>query len=102
MISSFPGFSLREGYTSSWRISSKSIRGSRRCPRGGLRTTLLPETGAVDYAKVVGAIAEFFEREKVPFALAGAFALHAYGLSRATSDIDFVTESGVRQQLVEF
>jgi len=56
----------------------------------------------VDYAKVVDAIAEFFEREKVPFALAGAFALHAYGLSRATSDIDFVTESGVRQQLVEF
>jgi hypothetical protein len=40
-------------------------------------------------------MADFFEREKVPFALAGAFALHAYGFSRATSDVEFVTDSGM-------
>lgn len=54
----------------------------------------------MDFTKVVDSMAGFFEREKVPFALAGAFALHAYGLSRATSDVDFVTESGVRDRLL--
>jgi hypothetical protein len=54
----------------------------------------------LDFTKVVDSMAGFFEREKVPFALAGAFALHAYGLSRATSDVDFVTESGVRDRLL--
>jgi len=56
----------------------------------------------LDFAKVVDAIAGFLEREKAPFALAGAFALHAYGLSRATSDVDFVTDSGARDRLVAF
>ena len=56
----------------------------------------------MDFAKVVDAIAGFLEREDAPLALAGAFALHAYGLSRATSDMDFVTESGVRERLVAF
>ena len=44
----------------------------------------------------------FFEREKIPFALAGAFALHAYGLSRATTDLDFVVDSDARDRLVAF
>jgi len=56
----------------------------------------------LDFTKVVDAIAGFLEKEKASFALAGAFALHAYGLSRATSDVDFVTESGVRERLVGF
>ena len=51
----------------------------------------------MDFAKVVDAIAGFLEREKARFALAGAFALHAYGMSRAMSDVDFVTESGVQE-----
>jgi len=51
---------------------------------------------------VVDVIAGFLEREGAPLALAEAFALHAYGLSRATSDLDFVTDSGVREQLVAF
>ncbi|MBZ5640152.1 MAG: hypothetical protein LAO51_15505 [Acidobacteriia bacterium] len=56
----------------------------------------------MDFAKVVDAIAGFLEREGAPCALAGAFALHAYGLSRATFDLDFVTESAVRERLVAF
>jgi hypothetical protein len=56
----------------------------------------------VNFSKVIEEIAGFLRRENVRFALAGAFALHAYGLSRATSDVDFVTEAGVRQRLVTF
>lgn len=56
----------------------------------------------MDFAKVVDAVAGFLEREGAPVALAGAFALHAYGLARATNDLDFVTESRVRQRLVSF
>ncbi len=56
----------------------------------------------MDFAKVADAITGFLEREGSPFALAGAFALHAYGLSRATCDIDFVTDSAVRDRLVAF
>jgi hypothetical protein len=51
---------------------------------------------------VVEAVAGFLEREGAPFALAGAFALHAYGLSRATTDLDFVTDSGARDGLIAF
>ena len=56
----------------------------------------------MNFSKVIDEIAGFLRREKVRFALAGAFALHAYGLSRATSDVDFVTEAGVRRRLVTF
>ena len=54
----------------------------------------------MDFSKVIGEIASFLGRENARFAVAGAFALHAYGLSRATSDLDFVTEAGVRERLV--
>jgi len=56
----------------------------------------------MDFADVVDTIAGFLEREKAPFALADAFALHAYGLSRATADLDFVTDGSVRSRLVAF
>jgi hypothetical protein len=56
----------------------------------------------LDFAKVIDTVAGFLEREGTPFALAGAFALHAYGLSRATADVDLVTDSGVSERLVAF
>lgn len=56
----------------------------------------------MNFSKVIGEVAGFLDRENVRFALAGAFALHAYGLSRATSDLDFVTEASVRERLVAF
>jgi len=56
----------------------------------------------VDFSRVIDEVAGFLDRENVRFALVGAFALHAYGLSRATSDLDFVTEARVREQLVTF
>ena len=57
---------------------------------------------SLDFSRVVDVVAAFFERAGVPFALAGGFALHAYGLSRATTDLDFVTDSGVHERLTAF
>jgi hypothetical protein len=47
-------------------------------------------------------IGQFFEREGRNYAVIGAFALHAYGLTRATCDLDFVTESSAQQNLIAF
>lgn len=56
----------------------------------------------MNFSRVIGEVAGFLRGENARFALAGAFALHAYGLSRATSDLDFVTEAAVRERLVAF
>jgi len=47
-------------------------------------------------------MAEFFQRSGFRHALAGAFALHAYGLSRGTFDLDFVTQAEAQPDLVTF
>jgi hypothetical protein len=57
---------------------------------------------SVDFGKVLGTLVTFFEREGFRFAAVGAFGLHAYGLSRATLDIDIATESHAQPQLLAF
>jgi len=47
-------------------------------------------------------VAGFFERTGARYALIGAFGLHAYGLSRATFDLDFVTQSEAQPELLLF
>jgi hypothetical protein len=44
----------------------------------------------MDFKKTIGFMAAFFEKEKIDFALIGAFALQTYGYVRATQDIDFI------------
>ena len=56
----------------------------------------------MDFARVQKEIGEFFEREGFNYAVIGAFALHAYGLSRATRDLDFVTEFPAQKKLMVF
>lgn len=56
----------------------------------------------MNFPKVIDLLVDFFEREKVPFAVIGAFGLHAYGLTRATTDLDFVTDSAAQPHLVAF
>lgn len=41
--------------------------------------------------ELIQAIARFFDRERIPYAMIGAFALYGYGYVRATRDIDFLT-----------
>jgi hypothetical protein len=60
-----------------------------------------PEAG-LDFAKVLRIVATFFEREDFAYAVIDAFGLHAYGLTRATANLDFVTDSHAQSKLVPF
>lgn len=42
------------------------------------------------FKKVFQILIDFFERERFDYALIGAFALKAYGYTRATQDVDFI------------
>jgi len=56
----------------------------------------------LDFGRVLDTVAGFFERTGSRYAIAGAFALHAYGLSRATLDLDLVTEAPAQPAAVAF
>ena len=56
----------------------------------------------MDFGKVLGTLVTFFQREGFRFAAVGAFGLHAYGLSRATLDLDMATESHAQPKLIAF
>jgi hypothetical protein len=56
----------------------------------------------LDFGRVLETVASFFERTGFRYAIIGAFGLHAYGLSRGTFDLDFVTESVAQAELVGF
>jgi hypothetical protein len=56
----------------------------------------------VDFARVLDTMGVFFEREGARFAVIGAFGLHAYGISRATLDLDLVTEAAAQPATVAF
>lgn len=56
----------------------------------------------MDFEKALKEIGQFFDKAGLNYALIGAFALHAYGLSRATRDLDFVTELAAQQRLIAF
>lgn len=44
----------------------------------------------------------FFEREGVRYALIGGLAVHAWGRSRLTKDVDFVVDASSRERVVAF
>ncbi|MBW1927166.1 MAG: nucleotidyl transferase AbiEii/AbiGii toxin family protein [Deltaproteobacteria bacterium] len=48
----------------------------------------------MNFKKIFQLLIDFFEQEKIDYALIGAFALKAYGYVRATQDVDFI----VRQE----
>jgi predicted nucleotidyltransferase len=45
---------------------------------------------------------DFFARERIKFALIGAFGLHAFGYTRATRDIDFITSIENQETIVRY
>jgi hypothetical protein len=45
---------------------------------------------------------DFLIREKLDYAVIGAFALYAYGYTRATRDIDFITRSEYQEKIVGY
>ena len=56
----------------------------------------------MDFGKILSTLTTFFEREGFRYAAVGAFGLHAYGLTRATFDLDLATESEAQPKLVAF
>jgi len=46
--------------------------------------------GEMRFKKIFQLLINFFERERIDYALIGAFALKAYGYIRATQDVDFI------------
>ena len=56
----------------------------------------------MDFAKVLAEIARFLDARKARCGLAGAFALQAHGLQRATGDLDLVVESRAQPVLLAF
>jgi predicted nucleotidyltransferase len=56
----------------------------------------------LEFAKVIANVAGFLEQQRCRFAVIGAFGLHAYGLARATQDVDFAVESWIQPKLLEF
>lgn len=55
----------------------------------------------MDFKKVMQAVSRFFDGKPWRFAVIGAFGLHAYGLSRATQDLDFVTDAAAQLKLID-
>jgi hypothetical protein len=56
----------------------------------------------LEIAAVVGDIRGFLDREGIPFAIVGALALHTYGYSRATNDVDLLVGRDAQDRLVAF
>jgi hypothetical protein len=56
----------------------------------------------MEFAKILDSVARFLDGHGYRHALVGAFALSAYGRSRATQDLDFAVEARGRQDLVSF
>jgi hypothetical protein len=56
----------------------------------------------MQFDEVLRTFAEFFEKEGIRYAVAGGLAVHAWGLSRTTRDIDFVVEGRERERVLAF
>ncbi len=56
----------------------------------------------MDFSKVLDTITRFLDERGFRYALVGGFALSAYGLSRATQDIDFALDVGSQPDLIAF
>jgi len=56
----------------------------------------------LNFRRVLDTVGKFLNDRGYRYALAGAFALHAYGISRTTGDLDLVVEGGARAELISF
>lgn len=56
----------------------------------------------MNLSAVLGDVGGFLDRERIPFAVIGALALHAYGYSRATNDVDLLVGESAQGRLVVY
>ena len=52
------------------------------------------------FKKTFQLLIDFFERERIDYALIGAFALKAYGYTRATQDVDFIARQKDQKKII--
>ena len=52
------------------------------------------------FKKTFQLLIDFFERERIDYALIGAFALKAYGYTRATQDVDFIVRQKDQKKII--
>jgi hypothetical protein len=57
---------------------------------------------AMQFDLVLRTFIDFFEREKIRYAVIGGLAVHAWGRVRPTNDADFAVSSSDRQYVIEF
>lgn len=56
----------------------------------------------MELATVIGEVGGFLDAEGIPFAIVGALALHSYGYSRATNDVDLLVGADAQRALIAF
>lgn len=56
----------------------------------------------MQFDQVLRTFSEFFERETIRYAVAGGLAIHAWGRSRTTQDIDFAVEASAQRRVIAF
>jgi hypothetical protein len=56
----------------------------------------------MQFDEVLRTFASFFEREGIRYAVAGGLAIHAWGHSRTTHDIDFAVDGSAQQRVLAF
>jgi len=64
-------------------------------PREKSREVLL------DFSSVVDRLVTWFKAERIPFAVTGGLALHAYGYSRLTADVDLLVPRAFQDLVIE-
>jgi hypothetical protein len=56
----------------------------------------------MQFDEVLEAFTAYFERERIRYAVIGGLAVHAWGGSRLTRDVDFVADRSERERIVTF
>ncbi len=56
----------------------------------------------MDFGRAFSTVAGFLEGEGFPVAVVGGLSLHAFGVTRATQDLDLVTDANARVKTVAF
>ena len=56
----------------------------------------------MELAAVLGDVRGFLDRERIPFAVVGALALHTYGYSRTTNDVDLLVGRDAQGRLIGY
>lgn len=56
----------------------------------------------MQFEQVLEAFTDFFVREDIPYVIIGGLAVHAWGLSRTTHDLDFAVEGSTQQKVIAY